>query len=138
MVLQDRKGNALIITLILLLILTAMGIYAISISTTEMDIALRSKVGTTTLNAAEAGAYYGIDQVPNVVTDCTANLQNGSSYKVSTVATSNFSLVPGYGANLGFEDFNVSSTGSAPSAFSATKEVEAVVNYGPLPMGTMY
>ena len=135
---SNERGSALVITLMLLLVLTAIGIYAISISTTEMDIALRSKVGTSTLNAAEAGTYYGIDRVPIVVTDCTANLLNGTSYVVSTVATPNFTLVPGYGANFGFEDFQVASTGRAQSVFSATKRIEAVVSYGPMPMGTMY
>ena len=52
----------------LLLILTAIGIYAISISTTEMSIALQSKTGTATLNSADSGAHYAIDLVPNLVT----------------------------------------------------------------------
>ena len=68
MTLSNERGSALIITLMLLLILTAIGIYAISISTTEMSIALQSKTGTATLNSADSGANYGIDQVPNVFT----------------------------------------------------------------------
>ena len=41
MTISNERGSALIITLMLLLILTAIGIYAISISTTEMSIALQ-------------------------------------------------------------------------------------------------
>ena len=66
MTISNERGSALIITLMLLLILTAIGIYAISISTTEMSTALQSKTGTATLNSAESGAHFGIDQVPNV------------------------------------------------------------------------
>ena len=69
MTISNERGSALIITLMLLLILTAIGIYAISISTTEMSVALQSKTGTATLNAADSGANYGIDQVPNILYD---------------------------------------------------------------------
>jgi len=50
MTLSNERGSALIITMMLLLILTAIGIFAISISTTEMSTALQSKTGTATLN----------------------------------------------------------------------------------------
>ena len=69
MTLSNERGSALIITLMLLLILTAIGIYAISISTTEMSIALQSKTGTATLNTTESGAHFAIDQIPNLVTN---------------------------------------------------------------------
>ena len=64
---SNERGSALIITLMLLLILTAIGIYAISISTTEMSIALQSKTGTATLNSADSGANYAIDQIPTIL-----------------------------------------------------------------------
>ena len=68
MTISNERGSALIITLMLLVILTAIGIYAISISTTEMNIALQSRVGTSTLNAADSGANVGVDNIPSVFT----------------------------------------------------------------------
>jgi hypothetical protein len=135
----NERGSALVITLMLLLILTAIGIYAVSISTTEMNVALHSRVGTATLNSADSGANYGIDQVPNVFTTAfTATLADQSSYSVTSRATGSMTLKPGFGSNFRFADFEVTSQGRAPSQFVATRAVQAVVNYGPVPVGTMY
>jgi len=139
MTLSNDRGSALIITLMLLLILTAIGIYAISISTTEMSIALQSKTGTATLNSADSGANFGIDQVPNVFTTAyTATLSDGSSYSGTSRATGALTLKPGFGANYRFADFAVTSTGTPPPQFAGQRIVEAVVNFGPVPVGTMY
>jgi len=138
MTMLNERGSALIITLMLLLILTAIGIYAISISTTEMSIALQSKTGTATMNAADAGVAYGIDQIPNTVTSYTGTLPGNTSYQVTTAATPNFTIKPGYGGNLRFQDFNVAGQGTAPPGFTGTRGIAAVVIYGPMPMGTMY
>src|SRR3990172_2991679 len=64
---KNERGSALVITLMLLLILTAIGIYAIRVSTTEIDVTLQSKVGVGTFHAAEAGGYYGIGQGPGAL-----------------------------------------------------------------------
>ena len=139
MTISNERGSALIITLMLLLILTAIGIYAISISTTEMGIALQSKTGTATLNSAESGANYGIDQVPNVFTTAyTTTLTDGSSYSGTSRATGALTLKPGFGANYRFADFEVTSTGTPPPQFAGQRIVQAVVNFGPVPVGTMY
>ena len=136
---SNERGSALIITLMLLLILTAIGIYAISISTTEMSIALQSKTGTATLNLADSGANYAIDQVPNVLTTAYINnLADQSSYSVTSWATGGMTTKPGFGANYRFADFEVNSTGMPPPQFVGQRTVRAVVNYGPVPTGTMY
>jgi len=139
MTLSNERGSALIITLMLLLILTAIGIYAISISTTEMNVALQSRVGTTTLNAADSGVNSGIDAVPSVFAAIQSGaLADGSSYTWTSRATGTLTLKPGYGANFRFADFEVTSQGTAPPQFTGTRGVQAVANYGPVPMGTMY
>ena len=136
---SNERGSALIITLMLLLILTAIGIYAISISTTEMSIALQSKTGTATLNLADSGANYAIDQVPDVLTTAYINnLADQSSYSVTSWATGAMTIKPGFGANYRFADFEVNSTGIPPPQFVGQRTVRAVVNYGPVPTGTMY
>ncbi len=135
----NEKGTALVITLMLLLILTAIGIYAISISTTEMNIAVQSKVGTATLNSADSGANVGIDWIPNVFTaPFTATLADQSNYSVTSRATGAMTIRPGFGANFRFADFEVTSQGQSPPQFAAQRGVQTVVNYGPVPVGTMY
>jgi hypothetical protein len=136
---NNERGSALVITLMLLLILTAIGIYAIRVSTTEIDVTLQSKVGVETLHAAEAGAYYGIDQVPVVLTTAFPGaLPNQTSYSVTSALTGGMTLRPGFGANFRFADFRTSSLGIAPPAFVARRTIQAVVIYGPVPVGTMY
>jgi hypothetical protein len=145
MIPSNERGSALIITLMLLLILTAIGIYAISISTTEMSIALQSKTGAATMNAAEAGVAYGIDRIPNTdnnyigtLPGYIGTLTGNGAYQVTTTATPNFTVMPGYGANFRFQDFNVDGTGATQSGFTGTRRILAVVSYGPQPIGTMY
>ncbi len=138
MTMTNERGSALIITLMLLLILTAIGIYAISISTTEMGIALQSKTGMAAMNTAESGVHYAIDQVPNITNAYTTNLADLSSYSVSSWATGGMTLKPGFGANYRFADFGVDSTGSPPPQFQGRRRIQAVANFGPVPVGTMY
>jgi len=144
MTISNERGSALIITLMLLLILTAIGIYAISISTTEMSIALQSKTGIATLNTAESGAHFAIDQIPNVYTTAydtaahASTLPDGSNYSVTSRATGVLTVKPGFGANYRFADFEVTSAGTPPPQFAGQRIVQAVVNYGPVPTGTMY
>src|SRR4030065_972176 len=52
---KNERGSALVITLMLLLILTAIGIYAIRVSTTAMDVPLQAQGGVGRLHAAGAG-----------------------------------------------------------------------------------
>lgn len=138
MTLSNERGSALIITMMLLLILTAVGIYAISISTTEMSIALQSKRGIATLNSAESGAHYAIDQIPNLVTNDNATLTDQTSYSVTSRATGGMTLKSGFGVNYRFADFEADSTGNPPPQFVGQRRVQAVAIFGPVPVGTMY
>ncbi|MBE0569134.1 MAG: pilus assembly PilX N-terminal domain-containing protein [Deltaproteobacteria bacterium] len=136
---MGERGSALVITLMLLVILTAIGIYAISISTSEMNIAIHSRVGTATLNSADAGANFGIDFIPNLyLAETEMALPDQSRYFVVSRTTGVMTLRPGYGANYRFADFEVTSRGVPPPAYTGERRVQAVVDFGPLPMGTMY
>jgi len=144
--LADRGGSALVITMLLLVILTAIGIYAVSISTTEMNLSLNSRVGTITRNVVEAGAFYAIDAIPNtfdntaparVLLNVSTNMT--ATYSVTSALGSPLTIQPGYGANYRFADFDVESTiFSPPSGFTTSAKVDASVNYGPIPAGTSY
>ncbi|MGB3398913.1 MAG: PilX N-terminal domain-containing pilus assembly protein [Candidatus Deferrimicrobiaceae bacterium] len=135
---KNERGSALVITLMLLLILTAIGIYAVNTATTEIDVTLQSKVGTVTLNAAEAGTYVAIDQIPLVITNFPGTLSNSAAYTVTSLFTGQLSIVPGYGVNYRFANFQSNSQGNAPPPFVAQRTIVAVTNFGPIPIGTMY
>jgi hypothetical protein len=143
---MDRRGNAMIITMMLLVILTAIGVYAVSITTTEMDITLHSRVGTISRNVAEAGAHFGIDAIPNTFgiaapafQTLTVGTNMTATYRVTSDISGPLTIQPGYGANFRFANYDVTATLSAPpSGFTASSQVDATVNYGPIPAGTSY
>ncbi len=65
-------------------------------------------------------------------------LSDQSSYSGSSRATGGMTLKPGFGANYRFADFMANSTGTAPPQFVGQRRVQAVVIFGPVPVGTMY
>lgn len=145
--LADRGGSALVITMLLLVILTAIGIFAFSISTTEMSLSLNSRVGAVTRYVAESGAFFGIEQVPvtypagggEVTQTLTVGTNMTSSYTVSSGVAGPLTIQPGYGVNFRFADFNViSSVSIPPTGFNAGARIDALVSYGPIPSGTGY
>ena len=145
--LADQRGSALVITMLLLIILTAIGIYAVSISTTEMGISLNSRLGAVTRYVAESGAFFGIEQIPvtfsagggEVTQTLTVGTNMSASYTVSSAVVGPLSIEPGYGVNYRFTNFSVtSSVSTPPTGFTAGSRVDASVSYGPIPSGTGY
>lgn len=142
---SEEAGSALVITMLLMVILTVIGIYAVAISTTEMDIALHSKVGTITRNTAESGAYVGIEELPTTYpagSDCTVTMTSGinmtSTYTFRSDLSGPMEMEPGYGTNFMFASYSVISNGNAPSGFTGGVRVDAAVTFGPMPAGTSY
>jgi hypothetical protein len=62
--LSDEKGVALVVALIMLLILTFIGISAISTTTFETNISGNERVGTGAFYASEAVIQVGLKRVP--------------------------------------------------------------------------
>lgn len=62
-ILGNKKGAALIIALLILLVLTLIGISAISTTTFETQISGNEKAGTNAFYAAEAGAQVGFNKL---------------------------------------------------------------------------
>lgn len=142
---SEETGSALVITMLLLVILTVIGIYAVDISTTEMDISLHYKIGTITRNVAESGAYVGIEELPTTYpagSDCTVTLTTGnnmtSTYTFQSDLSGPMKIEPGYGTNFMFANYSVISNGIAPSGYTGGVRVDAAVSFGPMPAGTSY
>jgi len=136
---MGEKGSALVITLLLLVLLTAIGIYAISISMSEFDMATQYKEGKAALYAAEAGVYSAIDIYPTLVDNTTfPALPNGARATATSTETGQSVVMPGYRAHYRMIFFQVTSTGQPPPPYVASRQIVAVVGFGPVPFGTMY
>jgi Na+-transporting methylmalonyl-CoA/oxaloacetate decarboxylase gamma subunit len=143
-ILINEKGVALIIVLLMLLILTLIGISAISTTTFETNISGNERVGTNAFYAADAGVQMGLNQLPNtnlipvktIGTDSycwSGSLTDKGSPKELT----NYGLYfrSGFASGWGFNRYQVNATGES---FGAMKEVELQATWGPFNMGTVY
>jgi hypothetical protein len=132
-----ERGTALVIAMLLLVILTALGVYAVSISTSELEMANYTRAGRSALNASEAGAYFGIDTLPVMTNAAGIALSNDASYDIATT-TQETEVIPGYDTGWVRAIFNVRSTGYPPSVYAGMRMIDAGASYGPVPSGTGY
>jgi len=131
---RSEKGVALILALIMLLILTFVGISAISTTTFETNISGNERVGTVAFYASEAGFQVGVNQLPD--TNLISRKEFGEdSYYSSRFTSFGSHMREGFDSSWTFRRFQVNAIGES---FSAKKEVEAQVSYGPLSAGTQY
>jgi Tfp pilus assembly protein PilX len=143
-ILRDKRGVALIIALIMLLILTFIGISAISTTTFETNISGNERVGTVAFYASEAIFQTGLDQLPDTkpitrtkIGEDSYGWSGRSTDKGSPQGLMNFGLHSraGFDSSWAFKRFQVNATGES---LLATKEIEAQVSYGPFSAGTQY
>jgi len=149
-ILRSKKGVALIVALIMLLILTFAGISAISTTTFETNISGNERVGAMAFYASEAIFEVSLKQldqpdhsekikpIPRREIGQDSYGWTGSPQdKESPKGLLSFGLFPktGYDSSWAFTRYQINATGES---FGAMKEVEAQVSYGPLPAGTQY
>ncbi len=130
----NDKGMALIIAMMILLVLTLIGINAITSTTFEVSISGNERAGMDAFYASEAGVQVGINQIP-VTNPITRTKLGEDSYYRSQIEDRGPFLVEGYDSRWQFKRFQVNSTGEA---FRAVKEIEVQVRYGPFPRVTGY
>jgi hypothetical protein len=149
-ILDSEKGVGIVIALIMLLLLTFIGISAISTTTFEANITGNERVGTVAFYASEAIFQVSLRQLddpdPGNRTKPIPRTKIGeNSYgwsgspkdKDSPKNLLSFGLYPkaGYDSSWAFNRYQINATGES---FGAMREVEAQVSYGPLPAGTQY
>ena len=141
---RGEKGAALILALMMLLILTFIGISSISTTTFETNISGNERVGTGAFYASEAIFQVGLNQLPDTkpiprtpIADDSYGWSGSPSDKASPKDLVSFGLhsKAGYDSSWAFKRYQVNATGEY---FSANKEVEAQVSYGPFGAGTQY
>ena len=143
-ILINEKGVALIIALLMLLILTLIGISAISTTTFETNISGNERVGTDAFYASEAGIQIGLNQLPDTKPIPVTGIGTDSSCwsgspqdKDSPQSLKSLGLYPkpGFDVSWSFKRFQVDTTGSS---FKAMKELELQARFGPFGAGTQY
>jgi hypothetical protein len=143
-ILKRKNGVALVIALIVLLILTFIGISAISTTTFETSITGNERVGTAAFYASEAIFQYGLNQLPETkaiprrkIGEDAYGWSGSPEDKESPRELTNWGLFPraGFDSSWAFKRFQVNATGES---FMSMKETEAQVSYGPFIAGTQY
>jgi type IV pilus assembly protein PilX len=142
--LRSEKGLALIIALLILLVLTLIGISAISTTTFETNISGNERVGADAFYASEGGIQIGLNQLPDTKPiPVTAIGKDSSCWSGSPQNKNNpqnlksFGLYPkpGFDVSWSFKRFQVNTTGMS---FKAMKELEVQARFGPFGGGTQY
>jgi hypothetical protein len=134
---MGNEGSALVLALLMLVILTALGIYAVSVTVSEFEMATALRQGEVMRGAAEAGAYTGIDALPVMTVVDNVTLSNGATYSINPTAGGQEPM-PGFDSNWARAVFNVRSTGRPQAPYVGQRLIDAGVAYGPVPAGTGY
>jgi len=140
----NDKGIALVVALMMLLVLTLIGISAITTTTYETSISGNERVGTDAFYASESGIQVSLNQLPNMNPISRTKVGEDSYYwsgspmdKGSPKSIKSFGLyaMPGFDVSWSFNRYQINATGES---FGALKEIEAQVSFGPFSTGTQY
>ena len=144
-ILKEKKGVALVIALLMMLVLTLIGISSIGTTNFETSISGNERVRTDAFYAAEAGIQVGLNQLPDSTQAIARTKLKEDSYYWSGRAQDEASPKnlqglgvhhrAGFDATWEFKRFQVNTTGKS---FGSSKEIEAQVSYGPFTTGTQY
>jgi len=152
---RDKAGSVLVLSLLAMVVLSLLGTVLLTMSGTETFGSFRGVYREGAFYAAEAGVHTGLDQLSmNTATSTQAipvtNIPVGGWYSyrsgrradpgpqpfqfMGTRPATGYSAAVGTGYNpagYAFFDYQMNVTGSGPR--TATREVEALGAYGPVP-----
>ena len=134
---DHRRGSAIVLLMLLLVLLSALGVYVVSAPIGTGESAVRRHRAAVARNMARAGANAAIARLPILSPP-------GSPYvrriPVGANVTGRYSVTSGSavpeagavtGAGPGFEEYDLVSVGSAGDSADAEVRVVAKVRYGP-------
>jgi len=135
----DRKGSAIILAMFLLVLLSAAGMYAVSMPVHVGDSLQQQHLSAVARNMARAGAHAAIARLPDVFPDASPYIRRipvGPSaigrYAVTSRRTGRVDDATGYGREFPYEDYSLVSEGSVSGAFRGTFRVRAEVRFSRL------
>jgi hypothetical protein len=132
---NSRRGSAIVLSMLLLVILSALGMYAVSVPVGTGESASRHHRAAVARNMARAGANAAIARFPLVSL-------GGSPYArripVGSNVTGRYSVTSrkagteiGAGPASGFEEYELISVGGVTDAAEGNVRVVARIRYGP-------
>ena len=141
-ILENQRGVALVIALIMLIVLTLIGLNSIGTSIFETKISGYERFASNAFYAAEGGLEVGIGQIPDL-TAYSGSIGPDETYRSGRITDASaqpsknlgLALKPGYETTWEFKRYQVCATGSS---FGTQKEVEAQILLGPYEAGTSY
>lgn len=135
-----RRGSAIVLAMLLLVLFSALGMYAVSLPVSVREGSQPSDPSAVARNMARAGAHAGIALLPRVLPDAAPYVRRipagaGATgrYSVTSRRIDGAAEMPGAGKRPGFEDYALVSEGSAIGPLGARYRVRAEVRIGPFP-----
>ena len=140
--LENQKGVALVVALLMLLVLTFLGMSSISSTVFEAKISGNERIGSAAFYATSAGVEVGIGRIPDI-TAYSGTIGSDESYRSGKLIDPSpqlqkslgVMLRPGFETTWEFKRFQINATGEI---FGAKKEIEVQVSMGPYNAGTSY
>ena len=149
---RNERGFALIAALLANLILLAVGIIALNLSTGDIRISMRSVGDKKAVNAAEAGLHWltvnfdaaTYTSLVNTTSTVTAGVDNSTRYTINSIAepTTGPAQIPLPGFSIGGSQtwgqarYDARITGEN-TAFNTSVTIDVGLGHGPVEMGTM-
>jgi hypothetical protein len=131
------RGSAIVLSMLLLVILSALGMFMVSVPVGTGESAGRHHRAAVARNMARAGANAAIARLPVVrpggspyVRRIPVGPNVTGRYSV-TLRKAGVGIVPGPGAVPGFEEFDLTSVGSVTDLPEGEVRVVARIRYGP-------
>jgi hypothetical protein len=135
-----RQGSAIILAMVLLVLLSAAGMYAVSMPVPVGDAFRQQYLSAVARNMARAGAHAAIARLPDVFPDalpCIRRIPVGTGamgrYAVTSRRIGKADGATGNGRGIAYEGYSLVSEGSVPGAFWGTFQVRAEVRFVRVP-----
>jgi hypothetical protein len=135
------RGSAIVLSMLLLVILSALGMYVVSVPVGTGESAGRHHRAAVARNMARAGANAAIARFPVVSPGGSPYVRripvgpNVTGRYSVTSRKAGVGIVPGTGAVPGFEEYDLVSVGSTTDLSAGDVRVVARIRYGPDPNG---
>jgi hypothetical protein len=132
----NRRGSAIVLAMLLLVLLSAVGMYAVSLPVSVGESFPERYPAAVARNMARAGAHAGIALLPRAFPDAAPYVRRFAVgpevtgiYSVTSRKTGGQGSAIGSGEATGFEDYTLVSEGSVTGARGAGFRVNAEVRH---------
>lgn len=139
---DNRRGSAIVLAMLLLVLFSALGMYAVSLPVSTGDGFPPHYPSAVARNMARAGAHAGIALLPRLFSDASPYVRRlpvernaAGRYSVTSRRIHRAEESSGSANQPEFVDYQLVSEGSASGASRARFRVRAEVRIGPHPAG---